>query len=198
MKIDYTYLRRLRLQEQSSMSLSQLPEDFYSQVKEYVMNVKNKVGVNPNLDNMREYENLIKTLKDIIRFRLQKIVLKSTQGFDEEIPGMTREEKELFIRINQYIRQYEEEVNSLITGSEPPNINHEETFSDEHISDKTQEEQKSNEKEDDFMEIIPVQNIPAYTGLDGNIYGPFDSGERVRLPKEEAKFLINANMAKPA
>ena len=106
MDIDYDYLRRLRQDEQGSMALTPLPDDFYDAVREYVKEIKNRVGMDPCLDNMREYENLIKTLNDIVRLRLNKVILRSLHH-QENTDNLTREEKELYINIEKVIKSYE-------------------------------------------------------------------------------------------
>lgn len=227
MEINYDYLRRLRQDEQSSMALIKLPDRFYEAVRSYVKEVKNRVGVNPNFDNMREYENLVKTLNDITRLRLNKIVLRSLHH-QEEVEGLTKEEKELFADINQLVSNYESSMDFTagkradvartveypkFEGSEfERSENKEPEKPKEALINKTSfsgikgDKDSSKELEleegkilksirEDFITVKIKQNIPAYSGIDGNVYGPFETGQRVKLPKEEAEFLLNANMA---
>ena len=184
------------------MALIKLPDDFYSNVREYVKEVKNRVGVDPNLDNMREYGNLIKTLNDIIKLRLNKIVLRSLYHQDD-MDDFTKEEKELFVDVSRLINDYESQMDFTVNKSpgkhnstKPDNDKLNRDIEKYDVKDKKIKDDKNyGSIEEGFLVVRIKQNIPAYSGVDGNIYGPFESGAEVKLPREEAEFLVNANMA---
>jgi DNA replication initiation complex subunit (GINS family) len=42
-----------------------------------------------------------------------------------------------------------------------------------------------------------LKEVEQYIGLDKSVYGPFKSGEEKLLPRDEAEWLLKANMAEP-
>ena len=55
---------------------------------------------------------------------------------------------------------------------------------------------KAEEDDEDNVNVLITVDIEPYRGMDGKVYGPFKKGTYVKLPKEEADWLIQNRMAK--
>ncbi|MCC7552210.1 DNA replication complex GINS family protein [Candidatus Micrarchaeota archaeon] len=169
-EITYTYLRKLQNEEKETMILTELSEEFYEKVEIFVKQKKEEIEKEHSIIKIREFENTIKLLRTIFQIRQQKILLRTIQSSGDDKDGMTKEEIELFDDVKKLMK------------------NHTQIF--ETSLENKKEEQKVLKK------VKIVKNVPAYTGIDGSIYGPFAPEQEKELPESEVKFLIKAEMAR--
>jgi len=175
--LSYAYLRKLQQEEKESMVLVEVDNGFYTQVEDFIKNKQEELASDHSIDKLREFENIVKVLKDIFHLRQQKIVLRALQSTGEDEEGMTAEEEKLFSELTKSMVSYKSKLEALL---EKKNIGQ---------SKKTEPKQ--------FKRIKILKSVPAYAGKDGNIYGPFEPEQEKELPQPEAEFLIKAEMAKP-
>ncbi len=76
------------------------------------------------------------------------------------------------------------------------------SLNEESVISLPQEEDKPAEKlktqgYEDFAKVLILVEIEPYKGFDGNVYGPYKKGMVVRLPREEADWLLQNKLAKP-
>lgn len=169
-EITYAYLRKLQNEEKETMVLTELSDNFYTNVDTLVKTKREELKKEHSINNIREFENTIKLLREIFQIRQQKILLRTIQSSGEDKDGMTKEEIELFENIKKLMGD------------------HTRIF-------ETSFENKKEEK-NILKRIKIVKNVPAYTGIDGSIYGPFKPEQEKELPEAEVNFLIKAEMAK--
>jgi DNA replication initiation complex subunit (GINS family) len=154
------------------MVLTNLENNFYNNLESYIKSKKQEVETDHSINKIKEYENTIKVLRNIFQVRQHKILLRTIQSTGEDKDGMTQEEINLF-----------EDIKSLMES-------HKSRF--ETIIEKKTEKTKTKV----LKKVKIVKNVPAYTGMDGILYGPFEPEQEKELPEAEVTFLIKAEMAK--
>jgi len=167
--LSYSSLREIQKREMESATIVKLEEDFYKQVADLLAKKKDEAMSSKSIMQIREFENIRKTIVSIQAKREEKIVLLALRG-NNEGNGLTPEEKDFLQRFIGDISEMRNTVKDL--------WNTEETTRDSNI-----------------RRIRITKDVEKYTGLDKNIYGPFKIGEMQTLPKEEAEWLLQANMA---
>ncbi|MBI5158514.1 DNA replication complex GINS family protein [Candidatus Micrarchaeota archaeon] len=178
--VDYSLLRRIQAKERSGAELAVLPEEFFSGVRDFVRGRGEKLEKTFDLSEAREFENSLKTLRDISDRRTHKILLKALRlkkYSGEETVGLALEEKKLFQSVVELLKQNEERVENILNRKE----------------DAAGEKTVVSKRELKF-----VADVPCFVGLDLNNYGPFKTGERAVLPESEAELLLKKRMAETA
>lgn len=176
--VDYSLLRRIQAKERSGEELAVLPEEFFSGVCEFVRGRGERLERSFDLSEAREFENSLKTLRDISDRRTHKILLKALRVkkySGEETIGLALEEKKLFQSVVELLKQNEERVERILSRKE------------ESAGERTVIASK--------RELKFVADVPCFVGLDLNNYGPFKAGERAVLPESEAELLLKKRMA---
>ncbi len=153
------------------MILTDLTDNFYDKLNKFIKEKKETVENEKSMNNLREFENTVKLLRSIFQIRQQKILLRAIQSGGEDKEGMTKEEIELFTQIKQLMSSHTQIFESVL--------------------EKRKEQPKAQ-----FKKIKILKNVPAYTGADGSIYGPFKPEQEKELPETEVNFLLKADMAK--
>ncbi len=175
-ELTYSDLRKLQSEEKDSMVLADLHDKFYDKLEELVTTKKQELETDHSINNIREFENTVKLLRNIFQMRQQKILLRAIQSTGEDKEGMTTEEISLF-----------EDIKSLMESNK---LRFEKVFDNKKVKIKNKTETKVLKK------VKIVKNVPAYTGVDGTLYGPFEPEQEKVLPEAEVNFLIKAEMAK--
>lgn len=167
--IDYALLREIQRKELSSSKLSEVGDEFYSQVASFLEAKKADAFSSNSMMKIREYENLQKIVSAIKEKREEKIFLMALRG--EKVNGeLTSEERTLFNQLASNVRQFRSGVAACCP-----------------------EEPQRNETEP--LRVRIINDIEAYKGLDGNTYGPFKKDELVSLPKAEVDWLTKSKIA---
>lgn len=159
-------LRDIQQKEMNSPKLSQIDQDFYQKVKEFITAKKCDAFSSNSMMKIREYENIQKMVAAIKEKREEKILLMALRG--EKINGyITSEEKELFNNIQAALQAFRKKI----------------------------DEASSEQCSETLLKVKIIKDIEAYKGVDGNTYGPYKQDEIISLPKSEVEWLIKAKMA---
>ncbi len=174
MPLSYSDLRDLQRNERENANLVSLPKDFFTQVSDFTSSKKSSISTNSSISELREYENLTKTIKEIISLRQKKILFRALKSSEHDSTGMTDEEHRLYDRVLECLKEGNLEMDAMLSnGSKSP-----------------QESLPATYKKVQFL-----KDIPAYKGKKLKLYGPFKKGETHSLPHEEVTFLVGAKMA---
>jgi len=162
----YNELRKVHIEEKRSNNISQLKEDFYIEVNEYIEKTKKKVNEDADPAVRRELENCLKILNEVQKKRIEKILLygfnEIYNGFDP-LENLTSEEKELY-----------EEIKGDVTKI------------------KKRFEKKTTKRKEDIIKVRVLKQIPKFKGPDGNEYGPFKENDICELPRKVSELLLGA------
>jgi len=183
-EITYDYLRRAQAKEKGSPQLAELSEEFYPSIQVALEGWEKRTRESFSLADAKEYENILKILRDIYSRREQKIVLaalRSAKG-GEKPAALVGDEQEFFESVSRAIGENGSRFESLINKRE-----------------RGGKESKSAEKAEreirDTKMIKLLSDLPSFVGLDMSTYGPFKRGEMHTLPKREAELLLSRRVA---
>lgn len=207
--ITYETLFDLLRREKGRNELQELDKNFYDDVFKY-LNEKKSSLVSGSLTSRAEKEkiqiqikNAHKIIKELYEIREKKIMNLAankvrTNSSLINTAMMLEKEKELFEEVILVLRRHKESNLSFLDLparedkiEEKPSK--QETKKEE-IKESDKKEVTSNTNE--FPEVIITTNLPKFMGLDQKIYGPFTSGDKVKLPKKIAELLLNKSRAK--
>ncbi|MBM3228877.1 DNA replication complex GINS family protein [Candidatus Parvarchaeota archaeon] len=178
-ELTYSELRRLQQEEKATAAIVALEHDFYDKVGLMLLQKKEMLAKSHSIMEIREYENTRKIVKDIYSMRQQKILFKALRSNShQDAAGMTVEEHELFDRIvgilDEGKKRFEAEVDEETT------IVSEEGAAGGHSG---------------FKKIRFLKEVPAFRGLDNNIYGPYKPGDETAVPESESSGLVKGKYA---
>ena len=160
----YSELRKIHIEEKRSNNISNLKEDFYIEVHQYIEKTKKKLNEDSDPAIRRELENCIKILNEVQKKRIEKIMIygfnEVYNGFDP-LDNLTTEEKELYDLIKK-------DVTKIKKNFETGNA----------------------KRKEDIIKVRVLKEIPKFKGPDGKDYGPFNEGDVCELPKTTGELLI--------
>lgn len=192
--LTFSELRKIEKKEKRQENLSEIEDDFILRVSQYLDRKQNS-------SDGREYRNAKRVFEKIIGLRQQKIVRNArvavkTESDSSELPLLPRE-KELFLDLKQRFNSYSEEIQDFIenpstqeTGIETGKDEEKETLTGE--DDESEEDE---EEREDYTEVKITGSVPEFMGTDLESYGPFDEGEQVEIPEDNAEILVNRGNA---
>lgn len=161
--------------EQKQKNIQRLEDNFYIEAKKFLEDILiDENESEPVLSRLikKEYHNFSFILNDLINIRLDKILRNIRVGKELNKENLTREEKILYERFkNELLPLLSEKILPL-------------------------EIKEIEEKEEPFILIRFLIQLPTIVGSDMKIYGPFQVEDIATLPKENAKALILRNAAK--
>ena len=208
--LTFSELRKIQKQERRQDELSELDEDFVTDVVEYLSRKKDVSG------ESREYKNAKRVFRKIISLREDKIVknaqLAVTSNVSlEEMNVMPREEqlfrelKETFTEhresISEFLEAEEEEANPQRPEmAEKASENNKEDNSSEETEEKASEEEPGDGEDlpdpEDGYKIVKINSdVPEFMGTDLEAYGPFEEGDQAEVPEDNAEILENRGNA---
>ncbi|MEM4389660.1 MAG: hypothetical protein QXG98_03275 [Candidatus Micrarchaeia archaeon] len=170
--ISYEELRRIQAREKSEPGLCELEADFYDRVNAHLRARRSELEKKFDFAAMREYENTLKILRDIYARREQKILLlalRAARG-EEEVNGLTKEERALFDSIVKMLRECSARIQKILE-----------------VDTAAREFRK--------CRVRILRDVPQFVGKDMTNYGPFKLGDDVLLPEDEAARLERLGMA---
>jgi DNA replication initiation complex subunit (GINS family) len=176
--IDYDGIRRIHRLERSSSKLSDLSEDFYNGLNDFVRSEREAYLASVkdfSPQKARDFANLKKMVEEIFSLREKKILTKaliSSRTKEHSSDGLASHEKKLFAKLLSLLNGHNEIVEGLFQG-------------------------KQVRKQKD-LNIVPVKilsEIPAFVGTDMKDYGPFSDGKETSLPYAVAKLLVSRGLA---
>lgn len=161
--------------EQKQKNIQRLEDNFYIEAKKFLEDILIEENESePVLSRLikKEYHNFSFILNDLINIRLDKILRNIRVGKELNKENLTREEKILYERFkNELLPLLSEKILPL-------------------------EIKEIEEKEEPFILIRFLIQLPTIVGSDMKIYGPFQVEDIATIPKENAKALILRNAAK--
>ncbi len=164
--LTYETIRNFAKEEKEGTKLVKLPEDFFSQVREY-LEKKEEMGREKN--NLWELQSARRVLEDFLEAREKKVVTLALYSVRSGmIPeNLAPEEKDFFENVKDGIKQFRKKRRKVLEGGD-------------------QEGKKL---------VVIKEDLPEFIGLDLQTYGPYSKGDMVTLPGESIKLLLDKNAA---
>jgi len=170
--ITFEFIREVQRSEQRSEQLTKLPDGFFDKVKSY-LEQKKKLSKKKGID-LLEIKNLERLIEDIYNRRESKIVTQAIVSVRTGITpsNMTEREQELFESIVKILKKNR-------------------SFLEEFI----EKDKYSRVEKEEKIEVVLLEDVPEFVGIDLKKYGPYNKGDKVKLPEENAQLLIKAGKA---
>lgn len=167
--------------EKYSEVLQTLPKNFLDEVSEYLNERKNESNKEGDLflDNVakskKQFENSIALFKELLRIRKKKIltlvfVATETGMMKRDYENMLNFEKEVFDKLVRAFEDSDKEVARTFTG-------------------------KKNIEAEKYRLVMFNQSVEQFVGMDGNLVGPFASGELANLEGNIAEIFVSGGKA---
>ena len=188
--LTFSELRKAQKKEKRQEDLSDLEDNF-------ILRVSNYLEMKKDVDN-REYKSAKRVFDKIIGLRQEKIVkqakfaVKSENGGSSDLKLLPRE-KELFLELKNLFQDFNHNIEKMIKGEESiesPDIDIEE----EEVKEEAEPEPEE-EIEEGYQVVKIISDVPEFMGTDLESYGPFDEGEEVEIPEDNAEILVNRGNA---
>jgi len=176
--ITYEFIREIHRQEQRESGLSKLPDDFLEKVNAYIEQKEKLLGTKKDKQISQEIDNAKRLLESIFNRRETKIINHAilTSRTDIPIENLTKEEEELFYSIVDLLKKRREKVLNLFF--------------------KRSKEEKKSEDDSDLEELEFTEDIPEFVGIDLKKYGPFEKGQKAKIPKQNAELFKKVGKAR--
>jgi len=164
--LTYDAIRKTAKDEKESTKLVKLPEDFFSQVREY-LNRKEEISKEKN--STWEVQSARRVLEDLLESRERKIVTLALYSVRSGmIPeNLTPGESEFFETVKERIKQFRKKRSDVM--------------------------EKGNGQGKKL--VVIKEDLPEFVGLDLQTYGPYTEGDMATLPSESVKLLLEKGSA---
>ena len=190
--ISFEELREVHRKEKSSQTLVPLAPDFWKSVASYLKEKMDKYEklrseTSKFTDKVlsqfeREIRNAGSVIKEIYTAREKKMLLMSfTEVATEEevdIRGLTPEEQAVYKQIVTILKSSRDNVLTATLAGE-----------------NAIKESETEKAEPDTVKLKILDKVPSFLGTDLKLYGPYEKGEKVELPKKYAALLLEKNKA---
>jgi len=198
--LTFTELRKIQKKERRNNDLTDLDKNFILDAANYLQQ-KQELG-----ENNREYNNAKRVVDKIVSIREEKIfkqakIAVKSQVNPENLNLLPREEK-LFRKLRETFEEHREEIKTHLrqeTTTESTQAEEIEEIEEpeelEEEPENKEDEEKEEEIEEGYEKIKIISQVPEFMGTDLEPYGPFEEGETVKLPEENAKILVNRGNA---
>ena len=160
--------------EMEHPDLAEDPQTFYQDVESLLKEMES--SIQEDYSNWKKYNNFVSIVNRIKEKRLEKILLAALNNV--KLKNMLPEEEILYKRVRELLEQFKDLAKQDVPQEESKS-----------------EEEPSNDNESKSIKIRITTKVDAYYGLDGNKYGPYEIGEVVELPEQEAKWLVESEFA---
>jgi len=162
--ITYELIRRIQREEEKQPKLTKLPEEFYSNVGNYLIQKKRISATKADRKDAFEVKNIERLIEDIFSRRERKIlnhaIISARTGMQTE--NLTEEEEKLHTQILYALKERRMSLLKRIL-------------------------EQSETKEG---MVIFKQETPAFVGADMLNYGPFKEGDVAKIPEENKRILL--------
>lgn len=190
--LTFSELRKIQKQEKRQEDLSELEDNF-------ILRVSNYLEMKKDVDN-REYRSAKRVFDKIIGLRQEKIVRQAkfavkSDSNSADIDLLPRE-KELFLELKNVFQEFNQNVEKMVKGEESietPDIDLEEEEDQE--PEPEPEDEETQEAEEGYEIVKIISDVPEFMGTDLESYGPFEEGEEVEIPEDNAEILVNRGNA---
>lgn len=187
--LTFSELRKIQKTEKRQEELSDLDDDFFLQISEYL-------GMKEDT-SQREYKNAKRVLDKIIGLRQEKIVKNARISVKSDVKAsnlsLLPREKEFYRKMKAMFDEFDEKVEEVLNGNETEIPETEDIVEEEEESDVQQEQEEA--VEDGYEKVEIVAEVPEFMGTDLESYGPFEEGEEAEIPEDNAEILVNRGNA---
>ena len=212
--LTFSELRKIQKTERREEELTELDQNFFLQVRDYL---ERKKDID---ENSREYKNAKRVFRKILSLREDKIVKNARLSLKSNIQpselNMLPREEELFRDMKKQFNTHRDRVKEVTEGqavetsmepeieesaerkSQPEkNETEEETSPEPETEDKEDDAEEEDEYDPaDGYEIVEITSeVPEFMGTDLEAYGPFEEGEEAEIPEDNAEILVNRGNA---
>lgn len=210
--LTFSEIRRIQKEEDQKEQITDLGNKFLLKVSNYFDRKKQTEG-----EDSREYRNAKRVLDKIISLRMEKIVREArlsvkTNKTNEEIP-LLPEEQEVFRDLKHEFKSHKQKIEEKIENQSMPSTNAskpDKTVKDDieqeddteqadeekqEMKNKEQEDEEADSSEEGYTLVETTSSVPEFMGTDLEAYGPFDEGEEVKIPDDNAEILVNRGNA---
>ncbi|NMJ92743.1 hypothetical protein GLT81_00610 [Nanohaloarchaea archaeon] len=210
--LTFSEIRRIQKEEDQKEQITDLGNKFLLKVSNYFDRKKQAEG-----EDSREYRNAKRVLDKIISLRIEKIVREArlsvkTDKTNEEIP-LLPEEQEVFRDLKHEFKSHKQKIEEKIENQSMPSTSTSKTDKtvkddigqeddteqvdkeEQEMKNKEQEDQEADSSEDGYTIVETTSSVPEFMGTDLEAYGPFDEGEEVKIPDDNAEILVNRGNA---
>lgn len=188
--LTFSELRKIQKKEKRQEELADLEDNF-------ILRVSNYLEMKEDVDN-REYKSAKRVFDKIIGLRQEKIVKNAKLTVKSEVKNselnLLPREKELFLQLKQLFQEFNQNVEELVEGK--ATAEDYETEVETGSEEPEEEEAGEGQEEDEGYEMVKIiSDVPEFMGTDLESYGPFEEGEEVEIPKDNAEILVNRGNA---
>lgn len=189
--LTFSELRKIQKKEKRQEELSDLEDNF-------ILRVSNYLEMKKDVDN-REYKSAKRVFDKIIGLRQEKIVKNAkfaikSDNKNSELNLLPRE-KELFLELKNVFQDFDRNIEKMVEGEEAietPDIDLEDEKDEIEAEEPDQRTQESGEG---YELVKIISDVPEFMGTDLESYGPFEEGEEVEIPEDNAEILLNRGNA---
>ena len=170
--ISFEVVRTVHRAEKRNTKLTELPENFFEKVKEYLNRKRLLAEKKMDEKAFLEVRNIERLIEEIFNMRERKIINQALIAVRTGIPpeNLTKEENEFFNKVVDLLKSRRESVLKKLL-------------------------EKSEIVEEKIKLLIFKEDVPEFVGVDMKTYGPFRKGDIAKLPEENAELLIEAGKA---
>ncbi len=181
--ITFSELRKIQKQEDRQDELTELEDDFLLRVGDYFERKKEAAGEDREFRNAkRVFEKIISLREDKV-FKNAKISAKSgSEASDLELLPI---EQELFRELKEDFKDHRKRAEKRT----------EKDIEIQEREEKDDEEVEAEVEEKEYHAVKITSQVPEFLGTDLETYGPFEEGEEVEVPEENAEILVNRGSA---
>ncbi|MFA5246388.1 MAG: hypothetical protein WC408_00675 [Candidatus Micrarchaeia archaeon] len=177
-------LRKIQLSERRHAMLSQIDEDFYSELKKRISQASSGDAA---YGEDREYKNICAIGKDIILRRKQKIVAKAQRDLSSNqinSEGLASQEREFYISFVGLLKRMDMVIeNTEQQPAKKPDLG------------PAQPALAMDDRAFLSIKVRMLVDVPEFLSSNMESLGPFAHSQVVSLAKEDADLLVNRNLA---
>ncbi|MFH0889855.1 MAG: hypothetical protein V1836_01795 [Candidatus Aenigmatarchaeota archaeon] len=165
--LTYDTIRKIHKDEESSIKLSKIPDDFFDKVKEYIKSKEETLKSDPS--TAQEFQNVKHRLMFIVETRERKILGMALYSVRTGLPpeNLIPAEKPFFQSILEALKGYKQIREDVL---EP--------------------------KEITALKVVAfIDDVTMFVGEDMASYGPFKKGDVASVPEKNAEILIKDGKA---
>lgn len=184
--LTYKNLRDFAREEKAQPGLGKLPEGFYPSAQAFLSSKFSEMEAGRSVLQMREFENAVATIREIVLMRQQKLLFRAIRSGGEEtkIEEMTREEYEVYDRFRAIVSEENEKLDSMLS-----------RFESGKKAQGGAQAQPENGQAQHLKRVRFTQEVQEYIGANRERFGPFKAGQESEVPEQEAEVLLRQKMA---
>lgn len=180
MKLSYDELRMIHRRERNSSRLTEVSEDFYSQIEEFLSEenkrYQQELKEDFSLSKAKAFADLKRMTEEILALREKKVLsyaLASSRTQEAREEALALPEKKFYEKIKGLLEENRKILEAV-------------------VSFKTGSKEK---KELNAMKVKMLKEVPSFIGADMKEYGPYSEGQEVSLPYKIAKLFLTRKLA---